>query len=181
MYRGLPSWYKCVPGSSGVLTSLLSNIPLSTRRSIQYCLWQSEIPLDEWATSNPRKYLRIPKSLTPKLDCRVCFTVAISSKSFPINTISSTYTISAVIFSPIFLTNKEWSKCAYGYPYCNSKWDNFSYHCLLACFKPYKDLISLHTWFAEVVGTPEGRTMKTYSWRSPCKKALLTSNWCTCH
>src|ERR1044072_3407187 len=37
---------------------------------------------------------------------------------------------------------------------------NFSYHCLGACFKPYKDLINLHTFFSCPLTTqPSGCTM----------------------
>ncbi len=54
--------------------------------------------------------------------------------------------------------------------------ENLENHCRDACFKPYKDLFNLQTRVSSLEIKPGGGIMKTYSSRSPCKKALLTSS-----
>jgi hypothetical protein len=52
--------------SEGVEGGLAPKNPVSDKRSKQYFLWHKKIPLDECATSNPKKYFNLPKSLILK-------------------------------------------------------------------------------------------------------------------
>lgn len=49
----------------------------------------------------------------------------------------------------VFLMNKEWSTLNYREKVMVNKYDaNFSYHCRLACFNPYRDLTKWQIWVA---------------------------------
>ncbi|RDX76714.1 hypothetical protein CR513_43262, partial [Mucuna pruriens] len=103
----LSSFEICIPGSIGVLTGFDPRTPVSWRRSRQYCLWHREMPLAEWAASSPKKNFRTSRSLIPKAESKVNLMKENSSKEFPMRTMSSTYTRSAVKDVAVFLTNNE--------------------------------------------------------------------------
>ena len=57
------------------------------------------------------------------------------------------------------------------------KESNFLYHCLDACFSPYKLFFSLHTSSSlPLTLNPASYSMYIYSSKSPCKKAVFTSS-----
>lgn len=66
-------------------------------------------PLFGWATSIPRKYFRVPRSLISNALQQCAFHFFIASTSSPVRTMSSTYTTRTVVPSFLFLTNREWS------------------------------------------------------------------------
>lgn len=68
-----------------------------------------------------------------------------SSKSFPVTSMSLTYTRMVVKEAPVCLINKEESATDWLKPKDSNAEDSFENHCLGACFRPYRDLISLHT------------------------------------
>ncbi|RHN74654.1 hypothetical protein MtrunA17_Chr2g0312701 [Medicago truncatula] len=55
-----------------------------------YFCYETTIPFFDRATSIPRKYLMDPKSLISKSTANFSFTLAISTVSSPVRTISST-------------------------------------------------------------------------------------------
>ena len=64
-----------------------------------------------------------------------------SSMLFLASTISSIYKRRVMTEVSVFLMNKEWSTLNYREKVMVNKYDaNFSYHCRLACFNPYRDL-----------------------------------------
>jgi len=80
---------------------------------------------------------------------------------------------------PTFLANKVAAsklKCLkFNFRRCSI---NFSYQALSVCFRSYKDLRSLHTLcFCPFTTKPSSWNRKTFSFKSPFKKAVLTSIW----
>ena len=58
---------------------------------------------------------------------------------------------------------------------------NFRYHCLGACFKPYKLFFNLHTSFSfRFTSYPYGCCIYISSSKSPWRKAVFTSNCSRC-
>lgn len=60
------SWHNFIVGSEDVLTVWEPRKAESVNMSRQYFLWHMVIPCFECATSNPKKYLSVPRSLILK-------------------------------------------------------------------------------------------------------------------
>lgn len=72
-------------------------------------------------------------------------------------------------------TYNEWYAFDWEYTKAIKKEDSLECCCLLACFKPYTDFWSLHTWEELNVERSRGRFIYTSSFKSPWREALLTS------
>jgi hypothetical protein len=145
------------------------------RRSRKYFCWKINIPCFDLGTSIPYKYFKYPKSFIPNLCARDFFNLGISSSSFPITIISSTYTIKTVTC--------HWNECLMKSVWSNL-WiaqENCLNHALRNCFRPYKTFFSLHTLPIEdesESSSPRGTSIYTSSFKSPWRSAFFTSNWC---
>jgi len=96
--------------SIGVSIGLLPSGPVSDSKSRVYFLWHRKIPCFDLVTSIPKKYLRFPSCFISNSDARYYCKLEISSWSFPITIMSSTYIIKAVIFPFPLFKNKVWSE-----------------------------------------------------------------------
>ncbi|MFS8028803.1 hypothetical protein Hanom_Chr16g01514751 [Helianthus anomalus] len=90
----------------GVSASLQLIKPVSARRSRTYFFWQMKIPRLDLKTSIPRKYLRFPRSFISNFENKLFSSRAISSTSFPVIIMSSTYMIRQVTRPFLLLRNR---------------------------------------------------------------------------
>ena len=91
----------------GVTTSFDPSIPLSVKMSKAYFLWHKEMPLEDLATSNPRKNFKFPRSFNLNSLCRESLRALTDYGSLLAKRISSTYTNNAIKDDPCVLVNKE--------------------------------------------------------------------------
>ncbi|MFS7906854.1 hypothetical protein Hanom_Chr01g00064101 [Helianthus anomalus] len=101
-----------------------------------YFFWQIKIPCLDLSTSIPRKYFSLPMSFISNSWNRFSFNFVISTLSFPVMIISSTYKIRHVTSFPLCLMNKVWSEllCLNPYPFIASV--NLPNQARGDCFRP---------------------------------------------
>lgn len=101
--------YSFKPSSFRVLAGWYTDIPVSYNKSNAYFFWDKKIPFLDLETSILRKYFRGLRSFIwnyfDKYSCSSFF----SSTSFPVTTMTSIYTMRAVILPCRFFKNKVWS------------------------------------------------------------------------
>jgi len=87
------------------------NILASESESSTYFLCDIRMPFLDQITSMPKKYLTYLRSLVWKCLCKYFFRLSIPFISFPVITISSTYTTSMILFPCCIRQNREWPLC----------------------------------------------------------------------
>lgn len=89
---------------------LAASILVSTNKSSTHFFWERETPYLDLDNLIPRKYRNCASSFISNFDVKNFWSWSISLESFPVMTISSTYTINVVTFPLLCLINKVWSE-----------------------------------------------------------------------
>ena len=148
-------------GSIGVLSDLHTNFLVSLRRSVTYFQRKIQIPYLECATSILRKYFNIPNSLISNSLIKYYLKVYLSSSSFLVMMMSSTYIKRAV--TPLeseCLMNNVWFPWLCLYPMFFITFANLPNHALGVYFNLYKAFFSLHIFFvAGLLLNPRGTSI----------------------
>ena len=166
--------------SSGVLVGLYTNFLVSLRWFVTYFYWEIKVLYLECATSIPRKYFNLPNSLISNSLVKHCLKVYLSSSSFPIMMMSSTYTKRAVTSSESeCLMNNVRSLWLCLYPMFFITFVNLPSHTFGDCCSLYRAFFSLHTFLvARSLPNLGGISMKISSSKFPFKNVFLMSNCC---